>query len=196
MKLLVLMFSANRSCRPHTKLKLNYIWTSAIKGSECHHCSQTHSFQNKQSKERRVQVDVYVCLQALRDWVAIESDSSNVLKRPELHRMMEMVAQKLRQMGGTVELVDIGEQEVSDEAHLWWNAPNKTYEEFIFLLTAKSSELLKRVRHFKQRTETNKNHHFFSQDLKVHLLCVCWLCISIFCNRHVFNPSSTTYYSC
>lgn len=59
-----------------------------------------------------------VCFQALRDWVAIESDSSNVLKRPELHRMMETVAQKLRQMGGTVELVDIGEQEVIDGAHL------------------------------------------------------------------------------
>lgn len=54
------------------------------------------------------------CFQALRDWVAIESDSSNVLKRPELHRMMEVTAQKLRQMGGAVELVDIGEQEVSD----------------------------------------------------------------------------------
>lgn len=51
--------------------------------------------------------------QALRDWVAIESDSSNVLRRPDLHRMMEMAAQKLRQMGGTVELVDVGEQEVS-----------------------------------------------------------------------------------
>lgn len=51
--------------------------------------------------------------QALRDWVAIESDSSNVLRRPDLHRMMEVAAQKLRQMGGTVELVDVGEQEVS-----------------------------------------------------------------------------------
>lgn len=61
---------------------------------------------------------VCICFQALRDWVAIESDSSNVLKRPELHRMMEKVAQKLRQMGGTVELVDIGEQEVIDGAHL------------------------------------------------------------------------------
>lgn len=30
--------------------------------------------------------------------------------------MMEVVAQKLRLMGGTVELVDIGEQEVSDGA--------------------------------------------------------------------------------
>lgn len=48
--------------------------------------------------------------------MAVESDSSNVLKRPELHRMMEMVAQKLRQMGGTVELVDVGEQEVSAPA--------------------------------------------------------------------------------
>uniref|UniRef100_A0A7N9ALL8 Uncharacterized LOC113122430 n=1 Tax=Mastacembelus armatus TaxID=205130 RepID=A0A7N9ALL8_9TELE len=50
-------------------------------------------------------------VEALREWVAIESDSSNVLKRPDLHRMMETTAQKLRQMGGTVELVDIGEQE-------------------------------------------------------------------------------------
>lgn len=70
------------------------------------------------SKEGKAEVNVCVCFQALRDWVAIESDSSNVLKRPELHRMMAMVAQKLRQMGGTVELVDIGEQEVSDGAHL------------------------------------------------------------------------------
>ncbi|XP_047217736.1 cytosolic non-specific dipeptidase [Girardinichthys multiradiatus] len=53
-------------------------------------------------------------VEALRDWVAIESDSSNIQKRPELHRMMEMVAQKLRLMGGTVELVDIGEQELPD----------------------------------------------------------------------------------
>lgn len=45
----------------------------------------------------------------------MESDSSDVLKRPELHRMMEMTAQKLRSMGGTVELVDIGEQEVSGD---------------------------------------------------------------------------------
>lgn len=48
----------------------------------------------------------------------MESDSSNVLKRSELNRMMEMVAQKLRQMGGTVELVDVGEQEVSAMPHL------------------------------------------------------------------------------
>uniref|UniRef100_A0A3P8VR82 Carnosine dipeptidase 1 n=1 Tax=Cynoglossus semilaevis TaxID=244447 RepID=A0A3P8VR82_CYNSE len=53
-------------------------------------------------------------VEALRDWVAIESDSANVLKRPDLHRMMEATAQKLRQMGGAVELVDIGEQELPD----------------------------------------------------------------------------------
>lgn len=50
---------------------------------------------------------------ALRSWVAIESDSSNIQKRPDLNRMMEVVAQKLRLMEGTVELVDIGNQEVS-----------------------------------------------------------------------------------
>ncbi|KAM3873191.1 cytosolic non-specific dipeptidase [Diretmus argenteus] len=53
-------------------------------------------------------------VEALQDWVAVESDSSDVSKRAELHRMMEMTAQKLRLMGGTVELVDIGEQVLPD----------------------------------------------------------------------------------
>uniref|UniRef100_A0A8C5EEM7 Cytosolic non-specific dipeptidase-like n=1 Tax=Gouania willdenowi TaxID=441366 RepID=A0A8C5EEM7_GOUWI len=53
-------------------------------------------------------------VEALREWVAIESDSSNVLKRPDLHHMMEKAAQKLRLMGGMVELVDIGQQELPD----------------------------------------------------------------------------------
>ncbi|XP_034029792.1 cytosolic non-specific dipeptidase isoform X2 [Thalassophryne amazonica] len=53
-------------------------------------------------------------VEALREWVSIESDSSNVHKRAELHQMMEVAAQKLRSMGGTVELVDIGEQELPD----------------------------------------------------------------------------------
>lgn len=56
----------------------------------------------------------------------MESDSSNVLKRSELHRMMDMVAQKLRQMGGTVKLVDVGEQEVSAMLHL--SAFHKHYQ--------------------------------------------------------------------
>ena len=45
----------------------------------------------------------------------MESDSSDVSKRAELHRMMDMVADKLRAMGGNVTLVDIGEQEVREE---------------------------------------------------------------------------------
>uniref|UniRef100_A0A3P8XHF6 Peptidase M20 dimerisation domain-containing protein n=1 Tax=Esox lucius TaxID=8010 RepID=A0A3P8XHF6_ESOLU len=51
-------------------------------------------------------------VQTLRDWVAVESDSSDVLKRPDCHRMMDMTAEKLRAMGGKVELVDIGVQEL------------------------------------------------------------------------------------
>ncbi|KAM8847139.1 cytosolic non-specific dipeptidase [Synchiropus picturatus] len=53
-------------------------------------------------------------VESLREWVAIESDSSNVLKRPLLHHMMEVVAEKLRLMRGNVEMVDIGEQELPD----------------------------------------------------------------------------------
>uniref|UniRef100_A0A674A969 Carnosine dipeptidase 1 n=1 Tax=Salmo trutta TaxID=8032 RepID=A0A674A969_SALTR len=50
----------------------------------------------------------------LRDWVAVESDSSDVLRRPDCHRMMDMTAEKLQAMGGKVELVDIGVQELPD----------------------------------------------------------------------------------
>ncbi|KAM6968169.1 cytosolic non-specific dipeptidase [Aplochiton taeniatus] len=51
-------------------------------------------------------------IETLRDWVAVESDSSDLEKRAELHRMMEMTAEKLRSLGGTVEMVDIGNQEL------------------------------------------------------------------------------------
>ncbi|CAL8248504.1 unnamed protein product [Lota lota] len=51
-------------------------------------------------------------VQVLREWVSVESDSSDVSKRAELHRMMDMTADKLRAMGGNVTLVDIGEQEL------------------------------------------------------------------------------------
>lgn len=57
-------------------------------------------------------------VQALREWVAVESDSSDVTKRAELHRMMDMVAEKLRKMKGKVELVDIGSQQLSDGSSL------------------------------------------------------------------------------
>ncbi|XP_046891461.1 cytosolic non-specific dipeptidase-like isoform X1 [Hypomesus transpacificus] len=53
-------------------------------------------------------------VETLRDWVAVESDSSDMLKRSDLHQMMDMTAEKLRAMGGKVELVDIGEQELPD----------------------------------------------------------------------------------
>ncbi|XP_022518134.1 cytosolic non-specific dipeptidase [Astyanax mexicanus] len=57
-------------------------------------------------------------VQALREWVAVESDSSDVTKREELHRMMDMVAEKLRKIKGTVELVDIGSQQLPDGSSL------------------------------------------------------------------------------
>lgn len=70
--------------------------------------------------------------QALRDWVAIESDSSDILRRPDLHRMMDVVAQKLQLMGGTVQLVHVGEQEVSDKNHLFMQ--NWTSDHWYWLL--------------------------------------------------------------
>ncbi|KAJ8288341.1 hypothetical protein COCON_G00010000 [Conger conger] len=55
-------------------------------------------------------------VQTLREWVAVESDSSNVLKRPDLDRMMNITAEKLKAMGGNVEMVDIGLQELPSGA--------------------------------------------------------------------------------
>uniref|UniRef100_A0A8C1U0M3 Zgc:114181 n=1 Tax=Cyprinus carpio TaxID=7962 RepID=A0A8C1U0M3_CYPCA len=43
-------------------------------------------------------------------WIAVESDSSDVTKRSDLHRMMDMTAEKLRLIGGSVEMVDVGTQ--------------------------------------------------------------------------------------
>uniref|UniRef100_A0A8C7X0H9 Carnosine dipeptidase 1 n=1 Tax=Oryzias sinensis TaxID=183150 RepID=A0A8C7X0H9_9TELE len=79
--------------------------------------STVHAFQyNQLAQYVDEHQEEYV--EALRDWVAVESDSSNVLRRPELHRMMEMVAQKLQQMGGAVESVDVGDQELPDRQTL------------------------------------------------------------------------------
>ncbi|XP_037639534.1 cytosolic non-specific dipeptidase isoform X2 [Sebastes umbrosus] len=75
--------------------------------------STVHAFQYSELAQY-IDIHQEEYVEVLRDWVAIESDSSNVLRRPDLHRMMEIVAQKLRLMGGTVELVDIGMQELPD----------------------------------------------------------------------------------
>ncbi|KAJ8290925.1 hypothetical protein GJAV_G00019250 [Gymnothorax javanicus] len=51
-------------------------------------------------------------VETLREWVAVESDSSDVLKRSEVEHMMNITAEKLKAMGGSVELVDVGLQEL------------------------------------------------------------------------------------
>ncbi|KAM9431805.1 cytosolic non-specific dipeptidase [Clarias gariepinus] len=53
-------------------------------------------------------------VQALREWVSIESDSSDVTKRVELQRMMGVVEEKLRGMKGSVALMDVGTQTLED----------------------------------------------------------------------------------
>nr|XP_057913328.1 cytosolic non-specific dipeptidase isoform X1 [Doryrhamphus excisus] len=53
-------------------------------------------------------------VEVLREWVAVESDSSNVMKRSHVHHMMDVTAEKLRQVGGSVQLIDVGNQEFPD----------------------------------------------------------------------------------
>ncbi|TRY81246.1 hypothetical protein DNTS_000541 [Danionella cerebrum] len=53
-------------------------------------------------------------VQTLKEWIAVESDSSDVTKRPDLHRMMEMTAEKLKLIGGKVEMSDIGTQMIAN----------------------------------------------------------------------------------
>uniref|UniRef100_A0A3Q1I9P9 Cytosolic non-specific dipeptidase n=1 Tax=Anabas testudineus TaxID=64144 RepID=A0A3Q1I9P9_ANATE len=54
--------------------------------------------------------DLYV--QRLADWVAVQSVSAWPEKRGEIKKMMEMAAKDIERLGGTVELVDVGKQEL------------------------------------------------------------------------------------
>nr|XP_014340893.1 PREDICTED: cytosolic non-specific dipeptidase isoform X2 [Latimeria chalumnae] len=56
--------------------------------------------------------DLYV--QRLAEWVAIQSVSTWPEKRGEIKRMMQIAAKDIEQLGGTVELVDIGKQKLQD----------------------------------------------------------------------------------
>ncbi|XP_018618358.1 cytosolic non-specific dipeptidase-like [Scleropages formosus] len=75
--------------------------------------SNAHSFQFEElAKYIDSHEEEYV--EILRDWVAVESVSTDVQKRPDVERMMEMTAEKLKNMQGKVELVDVGQQELPD----------------------------------------------------------------------------------
>lgn len=54
--------------------------------------------------------------QKLATWVAIQSVSAWPEKRGEIRRMMEVAAADIQQLGGSVELVDIGKQKVRPAA--------------------------------------------------------------------------------
>ncbi|XP_005990781.1 beta-Ala-His dipeptidase [Latimeria chalumnae] len=54
--------------------------------------------------------DEYV--QVLKEWIAVQSDSNDVLKRDDLLRMMEITASKITDVGGTAELVNVGDQKL------------------------------------------------------------------------------------
>ncbi|XP_061450395.1 beta-Ala-His dipeptidase-like [Rhineura floridana] len=51
-------------------------------------------------------------VQRLREWVAIESDSSDLLKRQDVIKMMHLAEERIKQLGGTVELAELGVQEL------------------------------------------------------------------------------------
>ncbi|XP_054841673.1 cytosolic non-specific dipeptidase-like isoform X2 [Eublepharis macularius] len=51
-------------------------------------------------------------VQRLKDWVAIESDSSDPLKRHLLINMVHLAEERIKQLGGTVELAGLGVQEL------------------------------------------------------------------------------------
>uniref|UniRef100_A0A8C4THX0 Cytosolic non-specific dipeptidase n=1 Tax=Erpetoichthys calabaricus TaxID=27687 RepID=A0A8C4THX0_ERPCA len=56
--------------------------------------------------------DVYV--ERLAEWVAVQSVSAWPEKRGEIKRMMQIAAKEVERLGGTVELVDIGMQQLPD----------------------------------------------------------------------------------
>lgn len=52
-------------------------------------------------------------IQRLKDWIAIESDSSDPSKRDQLEHMMQVTKDYILQIGGKVEMAELGEQEYS-----------------------------------------------------------------------------------
>ncbi|XP_065746532.1 cytosolic non-specific dipeptidase isoform X2 [Phocoena phocoena] len=54
----------------------------------------------------------------LAEWVAIQSVSAWPEKRGEIRRMMEVAAADIKQLGGSVELVDIGSQKLPDGSEI------------------------------------------------------------------------------
>ncbi|MFT7816296.1 cytosolic non-specific dipeptidase-like [Arapaima gigas] len=66
-----------------------------------------HSFQFEELK-KYIDSHQEEYVETLREWVAVESVSTDVQRRPDLERMMDMTAEKLRDMQGTVELLPDG----------------------------------------------------------------------------------------
>ncbi|EFB24585.1 hypothetical protein PANDA_013727, partial [Ailuropoda melanoleuca] len=56
--------------------------------------------------------------QKLAEWVAIQSVSAWPEKRGEIRRMLEVAAADIKQLGGSVELVDIGKQKLPDGSEI------------------------------------------------------------------------------
>ncbi|XP_078073285.1 cytosolic non-specific dipeptidase-like isoform X3 [Mustelus asterias] len=56
--------------------------------------------------------DDYV--QRLKEWIAIQSESGNPTKREDVIRMMQVVGEMIKHLGGTVELTDVGNEEFAD----------------------------------------------------------------------------------
>ncbi|VTJ51582.1 Hypothetical predicted protein [Marmota monax] len=57
-------------------------------------------------------------IKKLANWVAIQSVSAWPEKRGEIRRMMEAAAADIQQLGGSVELVDIGKQKLPDGSEI------------------------------------------------------------------------------
>uniref|UniRef100_A0A668AAP8 Carnosine dipeptidase 1 n=1 Tax=Myripristis murdjan TaxID=586833 RepID=A0A668AAP8_9TELE len=52
----------------------------------------------------------------LAEWVAVQSESSDPAKWIEVEKMLNITAQRIREMGGSVELADVGTQQLSSGA--------------------------------------------------------------------------------
>ncbi|KAM9307710.1 beta-Ala-His dipeptidase-like [Gastrophryne carolinensis] len=54
-------------------------------------------------------------VQALKEWIAVPSDSSDPQLRGDLIRMVEVTAQRIKKLGATVQLVDMGFETLRDD---------------------------------------------------------------------------------
>ena len=65
------------------------------------------------ARQQRCALHLCSPFQRLGDWVAIQSDSGDPAMWGQIDRLLNMTAERIREMGGSVEMADVGTHQVN-----------------------------------------------------------------------------------